>query len=218
MKLNKENIKQICLIMTGILFIGVGYFNYSLDLKEKDDSQIARKNTNEINLGDVELVNANPTIEDVGMIVPNDELTQRNSSESLNKIENIEDRNVIETENIIKDNNYFQETRLEREKMYSEMIETYEELIKNEATPNDQKAIAAQEISNITNIKNGIMISENLIKNKGFEDVIILVNNDTASVVVKSYNLNQEQISKIQNIIQRELKIEIKNINISNKF
>ena len=102
--------------------------------------------------------------------------------------------------------------------MYSEMISTYEKIIQNESTPSDQKAIAAQEISNITNIKNGIMISENLIKNKGFEEVIILVNNDTASVVVKSYNLNQEQISKIQNIIQRELKIEIKNINISNKI
>ncbi len=210
MKLNKENIKQICLILTGILLIGVGYFNYSLDLKENDNSQIARRNTNEINLGDVELVNTKP-IEEIVAIVPND-------SEVFDKIENIEDGNNIETGNLIKDNNYFQETRLEREKMYSEMIETYEELIKNETTPNDQKAIAAQEISNITNIKNGIMISENLIKNKGFEDVIILVNNDTASVVVKSYNLNQEQISKIQNIIQRELKIEIKNINISNKF
>lgn len=215
MKLNKESIKQISLILTGILLIGVGYFNYSLDLKENNDDEIAKRSSNEINLGDVELVNANPIIEDVGKIVPNDELTQTSTTEDFSEVENV---NNISKENEIKEEDYFKETKLEREKMYSEMIETYEELIKNESTPNDQKAIAAQEISNITNIKNGIMISENLIKNKGFEDVIILVNNDTASVVVKSYNLNQEQISKIQNIIQRELKIEIKNINISNKF
>ena len=215
MKLNKESIKQISLILTGILLIGIGYFNYSLDLKENNDDEIAKRSSNEINLGDVELVNANPIIEDVGKIVPNDELTQTSTTEDFSEVENV---NNISKENEIKEEDYFKETKLEREKMYSEMIETYEELIKNEATPNDQKAIAAQEISNITNIKNGIMISENLIKNKGFEDVIILVNNDTASVVVKSYNLNQEQISKIQNIIQRELKIEIKNINISNKF
>lgn len=215
MKLNKESIKQISLILTGILLIGVGYLNYSFDIKENNDDKTAKRSSNEINLGDVELVNAKPIIEDVGMIVPNDELLQTSTSENLNELENT---NNINNGNEIKEENYFQETRLEREKMYSEMIETYEELIKNEATPNDQKAIAAQEISNITNIKNGVMISENLIKNKGFEDVIILINNDTASVVVKSYNLNQEQISKIQNIIQRELKIEIKNINISNKF
>ena len=28
MKLNKENIKQIVLILTGILFMSIGYFNY----------------------------------------------------------------------------------------------------------------------------------------------------------------------------------------------
>ena len=215
MKLNKEYVKQIGLIVTGILLIGIGYFNYSFDFKEEDKTgEIAQRSSNEINLGDVELVNTEP-VEDVGLIVPNDELLQTSSIETSSESENV---NNISNENEIKEENYFEETRLEREKMYSEMIETYEKLIKSESTPNDQKAIAAQEISNITNIKNGIMISENLIKNKGFEDVIILVNNDTASVIVKSYNLNQEQISKIQNIIQRELKIETKNINISNKF
>lgn len=173
-----------------------------------------RNSNNEINLGDVELVNSEPIeTAEVGEIVPNDELIQTNSSENI-----VEENTLQENNDLNKVNNYFEETRIEREKMYSEMIETYEKLIKSEETPNDQKAISAQEIANITNIKNGIMISENLIKNKGFEDVIILVNNDTASVVVKSYNLNQEQISKIQNIIQRELKIETKNINISNKF
>lgn len=170
MKLNKENIKQIGLILTGILLIGVGYFNYSLDLKENDDNQLAQRSSNEINLGDVELVNTEPVNEEISALVPNDELVQTNSLENLN-----------EPENIIKESDYFQETRLEREKMYSEMIETYEKLIKSESTPNDQKAIAAQEISNITNTKNGIMISENLIKNKGFEDVIIFV--DRKSVV-----------------------------------
>lgn len=216
MKLNKEYVKQISLAICGFLLIGIGYLNYSLDLKKNDNDEIARQSLNEINLGDVELVNTEPiaNIEEIGNIVPNDEL------EKIKKAENINDeeiKNELKSEEK-NEEDYFEVTRLNREKMYSEMIETYVNLIKNESTPNDQKAISVQEISNITNIKNGIMISENLIKNKGFEDVVILVNNDTASVVVKSYNLNQEQISKIQNIIQRELKIETKNINISNKF
>lgn len=213
MKLSKENIKQISLIITGFLLIGVGYFNHNFDFKENNMRDISKRSSNEINLGDVELVNAEPdSSERLSDIVPNDEIL-------IEKDTKLKEINQNEKEeNGIKEDNYFQETRLEREKMYSEMISTYEKIIQNESTPSDQKAIAAQEISNITNIKNGIMISENLIKNKGFEEVIILVNNDTASVVVKSYNLNQEQISKIQNIIQRELKIEIKNINISNKI
>ena len=41
--------------------------------------------------------------------------------------------------------------------------------------------------------------------------------NNTASIVVKSSNLNQDQIAQIQNIVQRELGIESENINISKK-
>lgn len=177
-------------------------------------------------MGDVQLVNTEP--EDVyieGNIVPNDEISKISLAVVEGEIigeQNELEKNTIQ-ENLLKDNqieeyNYFEETKLERERMYSEMIETYQKMIDSTETPNDQKAISVQEISNIANIKNGIMISENLIKNKGFDDVVILVNNGTVSVVVKAYTLNKEQISKIQNIIERELNVEPKNINISNKF
>ena len=161
---------------------------------------------NEINLGDVQLVNTEPVTDyNTGNIVPNDELEVPDEEEKK------------QTEKI-EEHNYFEETKLERERMLSEMVETYQNVIDSAETPSDQKAIAVQEISNIAKMKNGIMISENLIKNKGFEDVVILINNKVVSVVVKSYTLNKEEISKIQNIIERELEVETKNINISNKF
>lgn len=221
MELNKENIKQIALIITGILFIGIGYFNYSFDTKDATIEVASREESaNEINLGDVQLVNSEPeNIYEIGDIVPNEELAEANLVQEISDTsnENIVQNNVLESSQT-QNYDYFEETKIERERMYSEMIETYQKLIDSSETPNDQKAISVQEISNIANIKNGIMISENLIKNKGFEDVVILVNNGTVSVVVKSYTLNKEQISKIQNIIERELNVEAKNINISNKF
>ena len=58
---------------------------------------------------------------------------------------------------------------------------------------------------------------ENLIKNKDIEDVVIFVNDQSISVIVKGENLAQEQIAQIQNIIARELKAEIDNIHISTK-
>ena len=97
------------------------------------------------------------------------------------------------------------------------MIEVYQKLIESKDTPEEQKSIAAQEITNITNTKNAIMIAENLIKNKGFEDAVVLVNLDNVNVVVKSSRLNKEEISKIQNIVQRELSVDFSNISITNK-
>ncbi len=206
MKLSKENIKQIILILTGILFMCVGYFNYALDRQTETIEVAVRDDVNEINLGDVQLVNSEPiTNDEIGNIVPNEELEEIKDIEN-NKIENNEEYD------------YFEETKIEREKMFSEMIETYQKIIDSTETPSDQKAIAVQEISNIAKMKNGIMISENLIKNKGFEDVVILINNKAVSVVIKSYILNKEEISKVQNIIERELEVDTKNISISNKF
>ena len=112
---------------------------------------------------------------------------------------------------------YFSATRLERETMYSQMLETYQEMVDSNEITNDQKAIAIQEINNITTIKNAIMIAENLIKNKNFQDVVILVSNNHASVIVKASSLNAEQIAQIQNIVCRELGIQSENINISQK-
>lgn len=212
MKIKNEKAKQIILSCIAILLMIIGYMNYSYD-NEKDEVDFAARD-NDINLGDVQLVNSKPEFE--SNIVPNDI--------PLNAIvENLEtDKekylagNEEETKSENKDN-YFTETKLERDRMYSEMIETYQNIISNTMTPEDQKAIAAQEISNITNNKNKIMIAENLIKNKGFENVVVLVNNGNISVVVKSRNLNIEEVSKIQNIIQREFEVDVQNINISNK-
>ena len=194
LKFNKERIKQIILSCIAFSLILVGYLNYNYD--QNNSIEVSSRTRNDINLGDVELVNSEP-IENSGAIVSNAEL------DISNQIVN-DDNSTIKEENI---DNYFEESRIQRDRMYSEMLETYQKLIDSSETPQDQKSIAAQEISNITSVKNGIMISENLIKNKGFENVIILVNNGKVSVVIKSSKLTQEQISQIQNIVQRELNI-----------
>lgn len=210
---NKEKVKQLLLMTIALSLILVGYLNHSFDEVENETIEVS-SNVNELNLGDVQLVNSEPENFD-SAIVSNDDL-----EESVNNTI-IEDETINtngnEENTTITQENYFEESRIERDRMYSEMLETYQNLVNSSETPADQKAIAVQEISNITNMKNGIMISENLIKNKGFEDVVILVNNEIVSVVVKSYTLNQEQISKIQNIVERELSVDVQNINISNK-
>lgn len=193
--MKKEKLKHIILVIVAVSLIGIGYLNYDYDSTievASVDNQIDENST----VGDAQLVNANVVKED---IVPNDEAQTTVTNSNINADE------------------YFSSTRLERETMYSQMLETYKKMVDSTEITNDQKAIAIQEINNITTMKNAIMIAENLIKNKNFEDVVILVSNDTASVIVKSSNLTQEQIAQIQNIVCRELNIESEKINISQK-
>ena len=98
------------------------------------------------------------------------------------------------------------------------MLETYQKIADNTTISAEQKSVAINEISKITNLKNSIMIAENLIKNKGFKDVLILVNENSTSVIVRIDNLTSENVAQIQNIVSREVGIEVSKINISNKY
>lgn len=192
--MKKEKIKHIVLILMAVCLIGIGYLNY--DYEPTIEVATTQNATNEASLGDVQLVNGNAVKEG---IVPNDDqqTTSTNSQTSTDE--------------------YFSATRIERDTMYSQMLETYQKMVDSNEISNDQKAIAIQEINNITNCKNAIMIAENLIKNKNFEDVVILVSNNNASVIVKSSSLNPDQIAQIQNIVCRELNLQSQNITISQK-
>ena len=188
----KNKKKSLILTFFAVFFIGLGFFGFHT---EKNSFDIALQN--EEKSGDVELVNAN-TIDNY----------------KINEDEN--DEEPEEENNDIKD--YFSESRIDREKRYSQMLETYQKIIDSSEIPSDQKGIAIEEIKKIENQKNAILVSENLIKNKGFSDVVVFVNEESISVVIKSnVSLLKEQIAQIQNIISRELNVNIENINISNK-
>ena len=60
--------------------------------------------------------------------------------------------------------------------MYSETLETYQEMYNNANATAEQKQEALKKINSINNTKNAIMIAENLIIAKGFENVVIFAN------------------------------------------
>ena len=101
--------------------------------------------------------------------------------------------------------------------MFSESLATYQEIYNNINTTVEAKEEAISKINEINSKKNSIMIAENLIVAKGFEEVVIFVNEDSVSVVVKKENLEQEDVAKIQNIVSRELSVNAENIHISNR-
>ena len=101
--------------------------------------------------------------------------------------------------------------------MYSQMLETYQKILENTSISEEQKKLATTEINRINNIKNSIMIAENLITLKGFKNNIIFVNDNSISVIIQAEEIKQEEIAQIQNIIARELKADIEDIHISKK-
>lgn len=196
MNLKSINRNQIVLFVVALMLITAGYLNYSMQATEVSGNAISENEVAAI--GDAKLVSNNNLIANE---INSNVITKETSAEVKNE----------------DNDDYFASSRLGRNTMYSQMRESYQNLLENNNVGEEQKTIATQEITNINNIQNSIMICENLIKTKGIEDVVIFVNDKSISVIVKAEKLENDTLAQIQNIIAREMDAEIENIHISNK-
>lgn len=116
----------------------------------------------------------------------------------------------------ISTDDYFSTVRIERDKSYSQMLESYTNILKDTNVPNDQKSIATNEIKKINDRKNQISTIENLLKGKDIEDSVILINDNSIDAIIKSSTeLSKKTVAQIENIISRELNANIQDIHIS---
>lgn len=194
--MNLKNIKsnQIILFVVALMLVSAGYLSYSMRGTPVSSNIVSENEVSSI--GDAQLVSSNNIIDSNSL----NEMSVATSSNSSSRIDD-----------------YFASSRLGRDTMYSQMIESYQNLLDNQNVSEEQKTVATQEITEINNTQNSIMICENLIKTKGISDVVIFVNDKSINIIVKADTLEQETIAQIQNIIAREMNAEIENIHISNK-
>ena len=215
MKMLKKN--QVVIYVIALMLVVAGYLNYT---STSDFSAAIQASSSEeelarmANIGDAQLVSSNVLSEDTCV---QDNLTSSNNAIVENNT--INENEIITTNSDVLKNNtdYFTTSKLERDTMYSQMLETYSNVLNSSNSLETQKQSATEEITKINNIKNSIMICENLIKTKGFQNVVIFVNGDSISIIVEDEQLSPEEVAQIQNIISREMNAKIENIHISNK-
>ena len=235
---------QIVLFVIGLMIIAAGYLNFtnnsSIETGALTDSE-EMASIGDARLVSSEAVDANSintinTIEssimenDITNIVTNtisentisNDIADRSVNDIGDNVQKEEAENIIEEDtetssNIVSTDEYFTNSKLERDTMYSQQIENYQNILNNANVSEAQKKTAQEEITKINNEQNAIMIAENLIKTKGIEDLVIFVNGDSINVIVKEKELDKEKIAQIQNIITRELEADIGNIHIMNK-
>ena len=227
MKNFKKN--QVVIFVIALMLVTAGYLNFSNQEKLKENliptSSVADSEEMAA-IGDATLVNANEvTNEEVRGNVTNNIIdntqntntqnTIQSNTEAVDTSSNLEDvqENISQT-----DSNYFTQSKIDRDNMYSQMLENYQKILETDNLEADEKTIAQEEIKKINDEKNAIMIAENLIKTKGFEDVILFVNNGNVSAIIKTDKLDENEVAQIQNIITRELQVEVTKINVSSKI
>ena len=208
MKLLKKN--QVIIYVIAIMLMTAGYLNYttsstkdavetSMQIEAKDDSKIA-------DLGDATLVSSNDVVSE-NSIEGSKDSEKQNSTNTANEAKNdqttekIEENNTVQTSSNGGADDYFTKSKLERDTMYSQMIETYEKVLNSNNSLETQKQSATQEITKINETKNSI----------------IFVNGESISIIIGTKEIKQEEVAQIQNIISREMNAKIENIHIATK-
>ncbi len=235
MKLFKKN--QIIIYVIALMLVAAGYLNYTTtnDMNSLIQTSSREEEITEMaNIGDAQLVSSNVVNENTTNTNEDNQniINSNNANQNTNEIENqikesdgntknnetnTENNESITTNASNSKDDYFTNSKLERNTMYSQMLETYEKVLNSNNSLETQKQSATEEIKKINNLKNSIMICENLIQTKGFENVVVFVNDESVSVVVATTELTKENVAQIQNIVSRELKAEVDNIHISKK-
>ena len=214
MKILKRN--QIVVAVIALMLVTAGYLNFANQNKESNLVATSSVADSELmaGIGDAQLVSANEATESNNQ-TQNENVQNTENVTTNTNTENTNSNTTINTQ--IQEDSYFAQSRLDRDKMYSQMLDNYQKILETNNLSSEEKKTAQEEIKIINNEKNAIMIAENLIKTKGFQDIVIFVNNGNVTGVVKKDKLDEKDIAQIQNIITRELNVKTNKINISSK-
>ncbi len=99
---------------------------------------------------------------------------------------------------------FFTQARIDREAGRSKSIETFNSLIENESADPEAKSAAQQGMLLLAQNTETETAIENLLRAKGFEDVVCYINNNLANVVVKTDALDSANTAKISEIVTEQ--------------
>lgn len=111
---------------------------------------------------------------------------------------------------------FFTEYRLERERLRSQKFDVLREMVK-EATSQDHKQQAQETILQLVKEKQREYEMENLIKARGFQDALVVIQDKNVSAVVKTQSFSRDEVIQVAEVISRVTGVRPEDITISAK-
>ncbi|RKD25576.1 hypothetical protein BEP19_01125 [Ammoniphilus oxalaticus] len=116
-----------------------------------------------------------------------------------------------------KNADYFAEVKMNREAWNSQTLEKYMDVWANSDASAEAIAEAKQSYDVLLGKQDAELNVENLIKALGYEEAVIVTNEDRVSVVVQADKLERKQAVEIVSLINKHLEVPSKNIVVSFK-
>ena len=94
------------------------------------------------------------------------------------------------------------QAKISREQVRSQNKETLLEIINNEELSEEEKQSAVESMVTMTDRIEKEAAAESLLEAKGFENVVVNLNGDTADVMVPTADLESSQLAQIEDAVR----------------
>lgn len=108
--------------------------------------------------------------------------------------------------------NFYTTYRTERESTRTQEIQFYDSIIASASSSEEAKQDAeANKLALISQMEKEL-VTEGIIRGKGFEDAIVTSSSNNINVFVKANELNKSEVAQISTIVMQQLSIELDKI------
>ncbi len=213
-ELFKKN--QLMITALAIMLAIAGYLQFAGDNLEEEEYLAAGNMADEITYSQINDLTELKDLESLDSeveIIADDYLDQ-----DMTIAEVQPDENEIPGEAVFTSANgvaVLSEAKLLKEQVRAKNKETLMEIINSEGLTDTQKQDAVNTMVEMTDVAEKETAAEILLQAKGFEDVVVSINEDAVDVVVNMAELSDAQRAQIEDIVKRKTAIGAENIIIS---
>lgn len=96
---------------------------------------------------------------------------------------------------------FFNEYRLNRDRMRSKQVEMLQDVINNSGSDAKTRAAAGMRLVDITAAMENELKAENLIKAEGYQECVIMVQADSTTIVLQSPSMQPQQVKRVKELV-----------------
>lgn len=109
---------------------------------------------------------------------------------------------------------YFAQAKLKKQQSHDEIKDEIEDLMNNTSLSTEEKAKVTSILTAFQNAVKSETDAENLITAKTGSDCVVIINNDSAQVIMQNNTLNEAVLLQITEIIEKNTNISAENLTI----
>lgn len=144
---------------------------------------------------------------------PADTNEKKNSEDKKKESAPTEESEAAETAKS-EQNDYFENAKLEKQTARAKSLEILNTTATNESFDEDIRKKAQEQILTLASFSEKEAAIENIAKAKGYHNICAFMNEDTLNITVKQENFSPDDVVKIMEIAQEQIKISANNIKI----